>query len=1455
MENCTKTQMGQICATCGNMGFAEQLVTCYECKKSSAHIYCMRDRLLNVPTVWYCEECLGAPADHIETEKTSKRQKIVIGTEKSNSILERSPLESSEVTRHVSDHEQQSWAKKSVSTILKTKVKSTACANSEALFRQGDGMSSPVSNISNSPSSIHFLYQKKIGPADADVHSSPSKYIKRMSEVGNEKAETPEKAKASGGAFHSNSEFIRTGLPEPNMPALVNQYEELLHCHSPQVSWKGTFEIFDVASHLYKKMRAHLPTAICPKVYESMKKLPKTLKFKLSSREDIWPKIFRLEPPTKNDIGLYFFPNELGRPKDKYLRLLERLKSRNLAMVSCMNDVQVLLFTSDELPVGSQRIDAEIYLWGLFRHVKHRKPSCKIKVESPSYNSSMDLRDNYCAEVNVPSRCSFEEVAMEVDMVGGKDVGRIDIPIARPTLPPCLLETNAKCLSYEERSVMKFSSEREAVPIHQEVPCGFSKLGLSSFPEEMSSKRQSGFLESSSKGCTPSEISIQNTCTPHCSLESNSRLLNSVERSAVQLSLEKVATPIIPDVPPGFSKLKPPSFSKEMCSKHQSGCLQSTSKACTTSRIDISIKSTSTPHCSPETSARELNSAERSAVQFSLEHRKPSCKIKVESPSYNSPMDSRDNDCAEVNVPSRCSFKEVAMEVDMVGGKDVGRIDIPIPRPTLPPCLLETNAKCLSYEERPVIKFSSEREAIPIHQEVPFGFSKLGPSSFPEEMSSKHQSGFLESSSKGCTPSDISIQNTCTPHCSLESNSRLLNSVERSAVQLSLEKVATPIIPDVPPGFSKLKPPSFSKEMCSKHQSGCLQSTSKACTTSRIDISIKSTSTPHCSPETSARELNSAERSAVQFSLEHRKPSCKIKVESPSYNSPMDSRDNDCAEVNVPSRCSFKEVAMEVDMVGGKDVGRIDIPIPRPTLPPCLLETNAKCLSYEERPVIKFSSEREAIPIHQEVPFGFSKLGPSSFPEEMSSKHQSGFLESSSKGCTPSDISIQNTCTPHCSLESNSRHLNSVERSAVQLSLEKVATPIIPDVPPGFSKLKPPSFSKEMCSKHQSVCLQSTSKACTTSRIDISIKSTSTPHCSPETSARDLDSAERSAVQFSLEKVPSPIPPDVPTAFLKLEPPSFPEQTTARDLNSVERSLVQLSCEKLASPIILDVPPGFSKLKPQIFSEELGSKYQSGSLESTFKDCTHSRDIPEENTYTSDLSPETNARDLNCEERSSVQFSLTKKAKASPILLDVPSCLSKVVPQDDLILWSSKHKNLSLESTSKSCIPSRIKLPIQRTYSSNGSAETNATDLNCVQRPLVKFSLVKLISPIRSEVPKCFLKAKPSGSSKLSSSLHRGSFLKSTSNACRPSRLHNGCNLSSSMEGVASDPNTPDMQSKHHKEQAPGYQNRSPMHIKSSHSSASAKAKKEVTLFSSPVRDTKLHSGSKNLPSPYGESK
>ncbi|KAK1400735.1 hypothetical protein POM88_000340 [Heracleum sosnowskyi] len=111
------------------------------------------------------------------------------------------------------------------------------------------------------------------------------------------------------------------------------------------------------------------------------------------------------------DIGLYFFPST-GMRLDEYISQLEKL-SGNVFLRSCINGVELLVFTSKVLHKDYRKRNTSDFLWGMFRR-RHGKSRGAVE-ETPVADRDIGLEDSH----------------REVDMADKKIVGTHDAVIRK----------------------------------------------------------------------------------------------------------------------------------------------------------------------------------------------------------------------------------------------------------------------------------------------------------------------------------------------------------------------------------------------------------------------------------------------------------------------------------------------------------------------------------------------------------------------------------------------------------------------------------------------------------------------------------------------------------------------------------------------------------------------------------------------------------------------------------------------------------------------------------------------------------------------------------------------------------------------------------------------------------------------------------------------------------------
>ncbi|KAL3637941.1 hypothetical protein CASFOL_018389 [Castilleja foliolosa] len=212
--------------------------------------------------------------------------------------------------------------------------------------------------------------------------------------------------------------------------------------------WNGNFCIKDDhrPGELYHQIRAHPPSNVRRKIYEFSKKMPEVLDFQFVQLKDIWNNLFMEFSPDERDVGLYFFPSVRER-SEGYISLLESISVKNLALRKQIADVELLIFTSELLPVNFQRLEGKSFLWGLFHHLKQHTNS----------RPSDQAEDR-------------KETDMDIDMIGGIEVGIKDAQVKRAPLREKKVRFKEDCVT-AAAAAAKFKMDTDHL-----VPPGFEDV-------------------------------------------------------------------------------------------------------------------------------------------------------------------------------------------------------------------------------------------------------------------------------------------------------------------------------------------------------------------------------------------------------------------------------------------------------------------------------------------------------------------------------------------------------------------------------------------------------------------------------------------------------------------------------------------------------------------------------------------------------------------------------------------------------------------------------------------------------------------------------------------------------------------------------------------------------------------------------------------------------------------
>ncbi|KAM7483383.1 hypothetical protein LguiB_007966 [Lonicera macranthoides] len=540
--------MDEPCQICGDIGVVDIIIACSVCKNTREHVYCMRNYDGVVPSVWTCEAC------ELSKEMVSLRSGV-----NSSCILHHGTKDSAGLNKfpNNSGRGRVSWEKR----VDKGKTKYLSAQEAISLSSGTKQFGSPITNLTLSPPKTKAtmsgqtplkpnavppklsLVTVKANPSfGSSGHSRPPRQQQGLAQASKELKENnaypacmkkhahmqlPLKAinkpveeigtanrqveKAMGNVSCSSS----GSLPCP--PKTVsgdNVWSNEKHGDSvaenrnvmnilPQVdktlpsdpalypSWKGTFKLPKSLSWVEcnDEVRAHPRSRVRRKAYEFLKKMPEALEFKIFRRHDIWMDVFQDDCPDNEDIGLYFFPSD--DRNENYISLLECLSRQDLVMRSYINGVELFVFASILLRKDFQKWNGNDFLWGVFRCVK-----------------TADARRKDIEEV-ILSGCpsiggdDSDYVDMEIDMLGGSNVGKVDVVISKKPIR----ENNENCIV--ETATRESSSFNVAEKMCSNIPPGFENcISSSSGTQKCKYSESPGQLEKRRQAVDPTSASL-----------------------------------------------------------------------------------------------------------------------------------------------------------------------------------------------------------------------------------------------------------------------------------------------------------------------------------------------------------------------------------------------------------------------------------------------------------------------------------------------------------------------------------------------------------------------------------------------------------------------------------------------------------------------------------------------------------------------------------------------------------------------------------------------------------------------------------------------------------------------------------------------------------------------------------------------------------------------------------
>ncbi|KAL0843186.1 hypothetical protein Bca101_016431 [Brassica carinata] len=152
--------------------------------------------------------------------------------------------------------------------------------------------------------------------------------------------------------------------------------------------WQGNLEVRKSRnqSAMHSGIQAHVSTLASPKVAEVMNKFPEKFSLDEVPRLSTWPAQFQDKGTKEDHIALFFFAKDVESYERNYKPLVDNMIKKDLALKGNLDNVELLIFASNQLPSSCQRWNMLYFLWGVFRG---RKEICT----NPQKNTSLPASD------------------------------------------------------------------------------------------------------------------------------------------------------------------------------------------------------------------------------------------------------------------------------------------------------------------------------------------------------------------------------------------------------------------------------------------------------------------------------------------------------------------------------------------------------------------------------------------------------------------------------------------------------------------------------------------------------------------------------------------------------------------------------------------------------------------------------------------------------------------------------------------------------------------------------------------------------------------------------------------------------------------------------------------------------------------------------------------------------
>ncbi|XP_039026256.1 uncharacterized protein LOC120159764 [Hibiscus syriacus] len=247
----------------------------------------------------------------------------------------------------------------------------------------------------------------------------------------------------AGQNFHNVAEPENPDVPKTEIWNRLKVSLYRPHAPSLYATWMGGFKFPNTTApgEYFGGFQARPPCRVHRKAYELSKKMPPVLQVDLLQQCHLQADILQNGCLDLFDIALYFFPADyMESSRENYNKLFELMGMENSVMISYIEDMELLIFTSKQLHGDSRDVFTRSkmdFFGGVF---------CRATENQMKLHDKLPSLVSYTYDDGNANTNSSEAADMDIDMIGGKILGIPNMVLSKVSAYHSINDPSAACL-------------------------------------------------------------------------------------------------------------------------------------------------------------------------------------------------------------------------------------------------------------------------------------------------------------------------------------------------------------------------------------------------------------------------------------------------------------------------------------------------------------------------------------------------------------------------------------------------------------------------------------------------------------------------------------------------------------------------------------------------------------------------------------------------------------------------------------------------------------------------------------------------------------------------------------------------------------------------------------------------------------------------------------------------